>query len=268
MKFFLKILYLIGGTAAGVVIVLFITNNYNYYFFKKKIFRMRKVSVIGKNIGRKEKMTVLRLSGLYYGENLLSINLKRVSRLIAEDKWFKDITVYRKFPDKIGIILKKRKIKAILNAGRLYYISRAGYVIGRADRQTGYDYPAITGINDSMISKNIGKYLMLLKKALYFLKISKGSVLTNNIGELHIQKDDAIVVYTKKGDEIKFGEGNFRQKFKTLNKLLYEIKTINLKYKPYINLEYKNEAVVAVNRGSRVLPANYKKIHILPDIWK
>jgi len=43
---------------------------------------------------------------------------------------------------------------------------------------------------------------------------------------------------------------------------------MHLKYGQYINLEYKNEAVINVNRGYRVLPPGYKKAVIPPDIFK
>ncbi|MCL5673898.1 MAG: cell division protein FtsQ/DivIB [Deltaproteobacteria bacterium] len=265
---FIKIIYIIGFITAGAVIIFFVSNKINYYFFNKKIFKLKKIIIKGANISKQEKMKVLKLSGFYYGENLININLKRATRMIASDRWYKDITVYRKYPDKIFILLKKRKVGAILNDGKLYYLSRTGFVIGKVNDEAGYNYPVITGINGNITSKNVGYYLSGINKALHFLKIIDHSYLKGKLNEIHIQKDKGVVAYTNSGKEIKFGNGDIKNKLKTLKMLLYEIKKINIKYNQYINLEYKNEAVVGVNSGSRVLPANYKKIVIPPDIWK
>ncbi len=265
---FIKTIYVIGFIVASAVIIYFAYNKINYYFFNKKIFKLKRIIIKGVKINKKEKLKILKLSSLYYGENLININLKRITRLVASDRWYKDITVYRKYPDEIFILLKRRKIGAILNDGKLYYLSRAGFVIGKINGEAGYDYPVITGITGNITSKNVGYYLSGINKALSFLRTIKHSYLKGKLNEIHIQKDKGIVAYTNSGEEIKFGNGNIKNKLKTLKMLQYEIKKINLKYDGYINLEYKNEAVVKVNSGSRVLPANYKKIIIPPDIWK
>ncbi len=264
-KYFLNLAYVSAAiiliSAAGY----FGHKVYNYLFFKKKVFILKKVSVMGKDITYREKIKIIKQSKLSKNENLIDVNLKRVSRLIASDRWIKDVTVYKKYPDKIVIVLKKRKTFAmIVYKNNLYYISPSGYVIGRADYAGGYNYPVITGLNED----NAYGYFRKLRKALYFLKIAKYSIVSNIISEVHIEKDNGIGVYTDSGLYIKFGMDRYKNKLETLKKLFYEINRLHIKYKPYINLEYKNEAVIKVNKGSRVLPANYKNIVIPPDIFK
>ncbi len=238
---------------------------YNYLFFTKRVFILKKISVTGKDITYREKNEIIKQSGLNKNENLIDVNLKRVSRLIASDRWVKDVTVYKKYPNNIVIVLKKRKMFAMISyKNNLYYISQSGYVIGRAGYVGGYNYPVITGLNKN----DADGYFKKLRKALYFLKIAKSSVLSNLIGEVHIEKDNGIAVYTDSGLYIKFGIGTYKSKLKTIKKLFYEINRLHIKYKPYINLEYKNEAVIKVNKGSRVLPANYKNTHISSDVFK
>ncbi|MHB8232747.1 MAG: cell division protein FtsQ/DivIB [bacterium] len=256
--------------AAAAVILISVTGYfgyraYNYLFFKKRVFILKKISITGKGITYREKIKIIKQSNLSKNENLLDVDLKRVSRLIASDRWIKDVTVYKKYPDKIIIVLKKRKTFAmVVNNNNLYYISRSGYVIGKANYGTGYNYPVITGLSKD----NAVSYFKKLSKALYFLKIAKSSVISNLIGEVHIEKDNGIGVYTVQGLYIKFGIGGYKNKLKTLKRLFYEINKIHIKYKPYINLEYKNEAVIEVNQGSRVLPADYKNTVIPTDVFK
>ncbi|MHB8904211.1 MAG: cell division protein FtsQ/DivIB, partial [Patescibacteria group bacterium] len=226
---------------------------------------LKRIIVTGNDITYKEKIKIINQSQLDKNENLIDVNLKRVSRLIASDRWVKNVTVYKKYPDTIVIVLKKRKTFAmIVYKNILYYIRSYGYVIGRADGGGGYNYPVITGLNKN----NANGYFRKLRKALHFLKIVKSSILSNLIGEVHIEKDNGIAVYTDSGLYIKFGMGMYKDKLKTIKKLFYEIKRLHIKYKPYINLEYKDEAVIKVNEGSRVLPANYKNAHISPDVFK
>jgi cell division protein FtsQ len=266
-KYFLNSVY----ASAAVILIsaagYFGYKAYNYLFFKKKVFILKKISVSGKGVTYGEKIKIIKQSMLSKNENLLGVNLKRVSRLIASDRWVKDVTVYKKYPDKIVIVLKKRKKFAMISyKNNLYYISPNGYIIGRADYGGGYKYPVITGLNRD--SGNADGYFRKLRKALYFLKIARASILSGIIGEVHIEKDNGIAVYTGSGLYIKFGVGMYKNKIKTLKKLFYEINRLHIKYKPYINLEYKDEAVIKVNRGSRVLPVNYKNNAVSPDAFK
>jgi len=238
---------------------------YNYLFFKKRVFILKRISVAGKGITYREKIKIIKQSKLRKNENLIGVNLKRVSRLIAADRWIKDVTVYKKYPDKIIIVLKKRKTFAMMAyKNSLYYISPSGYVIGMADYAGGYNYPVITGLN----KVHTDGYFKKLRKALRFIKIAKSSVIASLIGEVHIEKDDGIAVYTDGGLYINFGVDMYKNKLRTLKKLFYEINRLHIRYKPYINLEYKDEAVIKVNKGSRVLPANYKNTAISSDIFK
>lgn len=265
LSYFIYLIYVTGAIASISVIGFFGYAAYNYFIFQKKIFTLKKIIILDRNMSRKEKNKIIRISGLSKGDNLVGINMKRVSRLIASDMWIKDVTVYKKYPDKIVIILKQRNIFAIIaNNGSLYYINRDGYVLGRAGYEKGYGYPIITGLN----ADNADSYFDKLKKVLYFIKISKPSVISNLIGEINIERDGGITVYTDNGLYIKFGIDNYKNKLKTLKKLFYEINKIHIKYKNYINLEYKNEAVIEVNSGSRVLPAKYKNLFIRPDVYK
>ena len=239
--------------------------SYSYFFLNKKVFKLKKIEIIGKNITNKEKNKIIAQSGLFKNENLININLKKLSRLAASYRWVKNVTVYRKFPDAIVIVIKKRKIFAmVVYKNKLYYVSKTGYIIGKAGVHSGYGYPVITGLN----TDNSGVYFKKLKKALSFLKISSHSILSGLRGEIHVEKDNGIALYTRKGLCIKFGIGNYRNKLKTLKKLFLEINAIHIRYKNYINLEYKNEAVIKVNKGSRVLPAGYKAEHINSGIFK
>ncbi len=238
---------------------------YNYFFFKKRIFTLKKVNITGDGITYREKIDILKLSGLYKGENLLKIDLARVSSLIASLRWIKNVTVYRSFPHTVTIYLIKRKIFGILENGKnMYYISPSGFVIGKVNSKDGYNYPVVTG----MIDKDPSSYYTDMNSALNFLNISNSSVISGDIGEIHMEKDGGIVVYTKEGVMINFGKKGYRNKLEVLKKLFNEISKIHLKYNQYINLEYNGEAVVAVNKGSRVVPADYKNKTVSANAFK
>jgi cell division septal protein FtsQ len=264
-QYFIKSLYVFAAIAIIFAAGYSGYKLYRYYFLNKKVFKLKKIEILGKNITDKEKNKIIAQSGLFKNENLININLKKLSRLAASYRWVKNITVYRKFPNAIVIVIKKRKIFAmVVYKNNLYYVSKTGYIIGKAGLHSGYGYPVITGLNTG----NSGVYFKKLKKALSFLRISSHSIISGLTGEIHVENDDGIALYTRKGLCIKFGIGNYRNKLKTLKKLFLEINAIHIRYKNYINLEYKNEAVIKVNKGSRVLPADYKHIYIPPDIWK
>lgn len=264
-KYFISSLYVFAVLIIILAAGYYGYKSYDYFFLNRKVFKLKKIEIIGKNITGKEKNKIIEQSGLSKNENLININLKKLSRLAASYRWVKNVTVYRKFPDEIVIVIKKRKIFAmVVYKNHLYYVSKTGYILGKAGGFSGYGYTVITGVN----SGNSSVYFKKLKKALSFLKISSHSMLSDSTGEIHVEKDDGIALYTDKGLCIKFGIGNYKNKLNTLRKLFLEIKTMHIKYKPYINLEYKNEAVIKVNKGSRVLPAGYKAEHINGNIFK
>lgn len=245
--------------------VLYGYKGYRYYIYQKRVFYLKSINVFGKGLSEKEKIEAINISGLYKGENLMLVNLKGVSRLIASLRWVKNVTVYRSFPGTIGIILNKRKAFAIvLNGESLYYVTRKGFAIERVNNADGYGYPVLTGLNEN----DPADYFVGIKEALGFLKLSRSSVIGGDISELHLQKDGGIIIYTKSGTMIRFGIDRYKEKMGILRKLYGEIKKLHLDYKPYINLDYKGEAVIAVKNGSRVLPANYKNSKTSGAIWK
>ncbi len=264
-KYFLKSVYTAAAFALICASGYFGYKAYNYFLFKKRVFVLKKISITGAGLTYGEKIKIINKSGLRKNENLADVDLKRVSRLIASYRWIKDVTVYKKYPDKIVIVLKKRKIFAMASYdNNLYYVSRSGYIIQKANYNEGYSFPVVTGLNKA----RVGGYSKRLEKALVFLEISKNSVLSKRISEVHIERDGGVVVYTDKGLYIKFGIDGYKNKLITLKRLFFEVNKIHIKYKPYINLEYNDEAVIEVNPGSRVLPANYKNTSVKPDVFK
>jgi len=125
--------------------------------------------------------------------------------LIASDRWIKNVTIYKKYPDRVVIVLQKRDIFAIISRGNLYYISKSGYVMGMANMTKGYNYPVITGLGKD----GRGNYLNKIKYALYFLSIARSSVVSHRIGEVHLESDDGIIVYMHDGTMVKFGVGEY-----------------------------------------------------------
>lgn len=264
-KYFVTYIYIVAVAVVVPAVGYAGYSAYKYFFYKEKVFILKKVDVSGKGLTGSEKNAIIKQSGLFRNENMVNVDLKRVSRLIASDRWIKDVTVYKKYPDGIVIFVRKRKVVAMVaDNGKLYYVGKNGYAISEADYENGYGYPVITGLN----AGNDSGYFKGLKEALRFLNLSEPSAIAGKISEIHVQKDGGIAVYTDGGLAIKFGTGRYREKFKTLQNLFYEIKALNIKYRPYINLEYKNEAVIKVNPGSRVVPANYKKSAISSNVFK
>ena len=93
-----------------------------------------------------QRNILARLNYVYSGENIFSVNLYEIERLVMMDPWVESAAVKRRFPDGLRIRVTERRPVAIgIIDGVAHLVDRHGYVIGPTG--TGNDdLPVMTGL--------------------------------------------------------------------------------------------------------------------------
>lgn len=192
-------------------------------------FKIDQIEVVGiKKVSEKE---ILKRSGLIIGGNMVFFSDADVTREILKNFWVTDAHIKREFPGKVIVEIKEAEpfCMALGEDGELYYMSKSGKKLGKANFDIGLDFPVLTGegIEDPE----------LLGEALEILKFSLGSaVLTwKEISEINVNPIYGITVLSTDGRRVDFGQEDIEKKWYRVEKIISHARGINLSEK-YINI--------------------------------
>jgi len=122
-------LFLSGGVAVGL----------------SPLFDITSVEVVG-SLSLDEDM-IISVSGLSVGENVfLEPLLERSRSRILEDRRIEDVSIHRRLPGGIRIIIEEKRPRYLLLSERLYGVTADGELLPLARNCTLPDVPLITGI--------------------------------------------------------------------------------------------------------------------------
>lgn len=192
-------------------------------------FKIDQIEIVGiKKVSEKE---ILKRSGLIIGGNMVFFSDAAVTREILKNSWITDVHIKREFPGKVIVEIKEAEpfCMALGEDGELYYMSKSGKKLGKANFDIGLDFPVLTGegIEDPE----------LLGEALEILKFSLGSaVLTwKEISEINVNPIYGITVLSTDGRRVDFGQEDIEKKWYRVEKIISHARGINLSEK-YINI--------------------------------
>ncbi|MCK5767690.1 MAG: FtsQ-type POTRA domain-containing protein, partial [Candidatus Atribacteria bacterium] len=193
---------------------------------------------------------ILKKSEIKIGENIFLLNLKKSVGLLKGDPWIREVEIKKIIPDKIKIIIKERKVSAIVKIGEEYWeSSKEGIILCLSDSEentTGL--PLITGLN----SKNIKFGEKILepeyRTALEIIHCMEvilpkkfcGVDIIDSDDFLIYNQDGSIKVRVNKAEEIINKENLLRE---TLKKIMEEKLLID-----YIDLRFKDSLVIKVKK--------------------
>ena len=117
IKFFLKIIVLIGLIAGGIVFAL-----------TSPIFNIKDIKVL--NNSQISTDTIISLSELKYDENIFKFYSKNVIEKIKENPYIENVKIHRKLPNTIEIDIEERVPKYSVDyMGKYAYINNQGYLL-------------------------------------------------------------------------------------------------------------------------------------------
>ena len=132
---------LIGMAGIDAVLVLLLIY---LVFLHMPYFNLQQVDVTGNHHLSREE--VIEASELERGINLLTVDLWEIAEHLKRHPWIRSASVYRRFPGRITIEIRERTPRAILAAGKLYYVDEQAEFYTRLFPGDPVHYPHVTGV--------------------------------------------------------------------------------------------------------------------------
>lgn len=189
------------------VIFLFILCIFAAFFISSSFFQIKHIEVNrNKNVTREE---IIKLSSIYYGENIFRINKKNSMKSIFQNPYVKMIKIKRIIPDKVVIDIIERQAAAYVPyVGSYLNIDEDGMILEVNPAINKPDLPIVRGL--AFETFKIGEFLSIKdKEQLTVMKalISelKNVELIGMITEMDITDKSGIKLRTKTDIKINLG---------------------------------------------------------------
>jgi cell division protein FtsQ len=142
-----------------------------------------------KNVNPEELM---KLAHLRQGNNILTVNLQKISQTIVANPWVKNVRIERNFPHQLMIKITERVPVVLAMQDDLFLVDREGNLFKKVERQDNIDMPVITGLPLSEPNT------LRIKELFNFLETADrmGIFPFNTVSEVHVDGDYGITVYT------------------------------------------------------------------------
>jgi cell division protein FtsQ len=198
--------WILRGAAAGVLVLGVL---YGAYLGAGKIMEMKSLSVkLIEVAGCKNVQpdSIRQLTGVFKGDPLLKIDLKKVRRKVVSHPSIKDATVIRELPDTLRIAVKERVSTAVVLGGKFALVDQEGVVMSlHSSYPEGY--PVVTGISEPLVP---GRVIMELQPVMEVLSgiARSGLIGADQISELGVEGDQIKVSMVGTGTVLVLGSGN------------------------------------------------------------
>lgn len=151
------------------------------FFMMSPLFNVSEISVSNNQTISSDM--IISLSGIQIGENIYKTSSHVIQKRVKENAYIESVTVSRKLPNKIELIIKERKATYMLEYANSYaYINNQGYILEIAEQKL--ELPIISGYQTSQEEIQVGKRLQEedLERLATVLKIVE-SANGNGIGQ-------------------------------------------------------------------------------------
>jgi len=211
-----------------------------------RYFAVRQIEVHGgEKVGGDE---IVAIAGLRQGMNIWNLDAGAIENKIAKHPWVRGVLVRRDFPRRVVIDVEERTPKAIVGAGKLYYIDADGVVFKEVDPGENIKYPMLTGINPAALLRGDPAARKRIREALRLADLMAQRAHT--LSEIHFEAPDRVVVYpTQFPVAWRLGWGDWEAKISRLDRLL-ELWKGHEERLASLDMSFRDQVVARV-RGKR-----------------
>ncbi len=210
-------------SAVGMLALIMV---YSYSFIiTTSCFQLKNITVRG--IEKTSEKEILNLAGIKSHSNILTLNLKEISRKIEAAPWVKDVSIGRELPDSLVIEVRERKPAALILVDKsLYIMDWNEELFKRFENSDDIHLPVLNGVyKNGIINKN------LMEEAMVFLKLlssNRDFTKIQHISEIYGDDVYGFSIFTKSGLCLQLGFGNYNRKLKKLKPVLIDLARKNL----------------------------------------
>jgi len=239
---------LAGGIAVNATLGLLILY---IVFLHLPYFNLQQVGVNGnRRLSREEVIEASQLEG---GINLLTVSLSDVAARLKRHPWIRSATVYRQFPGRINVEIEERTPRAILAAGKLYYVDEQAEFFTRLFPGDQVNYPLFSGVTSEDVNSNASEVREMIRLGLALtdnLDRSGAGLDRAEIAEIHIDLNEGLSILTSSGRTLVLGKENFDRKLKRYGRLKrFLTRRGEWNNARIIDLDYEDRALVRPGRA-------------------
>jgi cell division protein FtsQ len=129
------------------------------------------------------------------------------------------VLVQREFPRRVLIEVEERVPKAIIAAGKLYYVDGNGVVFKEVGKNENVNYPILTGLRPAELATSDPALRRRIRDALRLSELMTRD--SHTLSEIHFDAADQLVLYTMKFPvALRMGWGHWEEKIRLLDRVL------------------------------------------------
>jgi cell division septal protein FtsQ len=198
--------------------------------------------------GRLSKEEIVEASEIERGANLLTLDLGAVAERLRRHPWIRSASVYRRFPGKLIIEIEERAPRAILAAGKLYYVDEQAECFTRLLPGDPMNYPLFAGVSPEDLTTRGPAIREMVRQGMGLLELLEkrgASPDPRTISEIRIDLSEGLALHTDAGRVIVMGSEDFAEKLERYGRLKqYLIRRGRWSGARIINLDFENRALV------------------------
>ena len=220
-------------------------------FLHMPYFNLQQVDVTGNR--RLSRAEVIEASEIEDGINLLTVDLRAIAARLRRHPWIRFATVYRRFPGKLIIEIEERTPRAILAAGKLYYVDEQAEFFTRLLPGDSVNFPLLTGVTAEELKVNAPEVQEMLRMGFGVLDLIErtGSEIdSSGIGEIRLNLKGGLSLQTRAGRVLVLGKSDFElkiQRYERLKRFLTQRGEWN--NARIINLDFEDRALVRPDKA-------------------
>ncbi len=214
------------------VVLLFILCIFTAFFLSSSFFQIKYIAVNGNNNVAREE--IIKLSSIYYGENIFRINKRNSMKSIFQNPYVKMIKIDRAMPDRVVIDIIEREIIAYVPyVGSYLNIDEEGMIleINPAIKNSGL--PVVKGLKFETFK--VGEQLSIedeeqFSTTIMLIKEIKNAEILDLVSEIDVADLSDIRLKIREGIKANIGDAdNLNYKISFAKSIIDDIKKDNLK---------------------------------------
>lgn len=215
-----------------------------YLFLQSSLFNIKTIVVTGNT--QLSSATIISLSGLTSGSNILRANVKEAEQNISAHPLVETVRIYRELPSTIYVKITERTPMALLPVPEGFIeVSPKAVYLRKVHKIGEKPLPLITGIQPPLQlfpgHKIDNEKLEVALEVLSQIP----DKLQNLFVEIDVSNPNDIVLYPPNGLQVRLGDKyRIREKLEVLNGLNVELRTIGEKEVEYVDISFEGLPVV------------------------
>ncbi len=183
----------------------------NHYFVVREIQVRGGEQVSGNEI--------VAMAGLRHGMNIWKIDPVAIEQKIIKHPWVRRVLVRREFPRRVIIEVEERTPKAIVAAGKLYYVDGDGVLFKEVGEKENVNFPMLTGLRRQDLATSDSATRGRIRDALRLSDLMTRD--SHTLSEIHFDASDRLTLYTVKFPvALRMGWGDWEEKIQRLDRVL------------------------------------------------